>query len=95
MHVLPNSWRFRPGRGLEFRGELVPAAGQLLHARLGTTETAITLVPDAALNMSSFDVTNLAADPVATPVITFVIRDAVTKDVVREFTFNWVELLGL
>jgi hypothetical protein len=45
--------------------------------------------------MSTFDVTSLAADPVTTPTITFVIRDAVTKEVVREFTFNWVQILGL
>jgi hypothetical protein len=95
LSILPNSWRFRPGRGLEFRGELVPAVGHTLHARLGQDETAITLLPDLALNMSTFDVLNLAADPVVTPTITFIIRDAATKEVVREFSFNWAQILGL
>ncbi len=95
LNILPNSWRFRPGRGLEFRGELVPAAGHTLSARLGSNEFAVGLNPDLALNVATFNVTDIPANAAATPVITFVIRDVATKAVVREFSFNWVQILGL
>jgi hypothetical protein len=95
MNILPNSWRFRPGRGLEFRGEMVPAVGHLLSARLGSNEFPIALTPDLALNVSTFNVTDIPADPAATPSITFIIRDEATKAVVREFSFNWAQILGL
>ncbi|MFZ4750172.1 MAG: hypothetical protein ACOYMM_06650 [Phycisphaerales bacterium] len=102
--VIDRTWGFRPGRGLSFRGSVVPASTTLLSAQYGSngvfTAQEISLesllVVDPLLDEGRFDVRDLAgADPVATRQIKFIIRDAATKAVIREVVYNWADILGL
>ncbi len=102
--VLQNTWKFRPGRGLSYKGEIVPANTSLLSIQFGNngvfTGPEISLdaqlVLDPALNSAQFDIADQAgADPVVAREIKFIIRDAVTKEITRETVFHWADILGL
>jgi len=102
--VIDRTWGLRPGRGLSFRGSIVPASTTTLSAQYGSNGVfsgpEISLeaqtVVDPLLDEGIFDVRDLpGADPVATRQIRLIVRDAATKAVMREVVYNWADLLGL
>jgi hypothetical protein len=94
--VRPTSWRYDED-GLQFTGEMVPAAGHRLSYRLGAgaSEWSLPTTPVPEFNSARFDVRDLAADPVAHPTITLVMRRISDNAVVREMTYHWPALVGL
>ena len=102
--VVDRTWGLRPGRGLSFRGSIVPASTTKLSAQYGSNGVfsgpEISLeaqtVVDPLLDEGIFDVRDLpGADTVATRQIKLIVRDAATKAVMREVVYNWADLLGL
>jgi len=102
--VIDRTWGFRPGRGLSFTGEVVPASTTKSYIQFGSngvfTGPEISLDPfmvfDPVLNTSRFVVRDMAgADPVSTREIKFIVRDAQTKAEIRHVIYNWADTLGL
>jgi hypothetical protein len=92
--VNPMSWRYDED-GLQFKGEMFPAAGHRLSVRLGITETLIPTTPVLELNSARFDVRDLPADPIAQPVLTLLVRRVSDNQIVREHVYDWPALVGL
>jgi len=102
--ILPATWSWRNGQGLSYRGELVPASSSRLSVQYGVNDVFTgpeislqnALIVDPVLDTARFDVRNqIGGDPVVRPQIKFIVRDATKGTVVKEFVFNWAEILGL
>ena len=102
--VIDRTWGYRPGRGLSFTGDVVPASTTKSYIQFGSNGVfagpEISLDPfmvfDPLLNTSKFVVRDMAgADPVSTREIKFIVRDAQTKAEIRHVIYNWADILGL
>lgn len=106
--VIDRTWRFNPGRGLSYRGEVVPASTTQLFVQYGNTvagvwtpttaeiSLAAQLIIDPLLDAGRFDVRDQAlANPVTAREIKFIIRDLGKGAVIREELVEWANLLGL
>jgi len=102
--ILPATWSWRNGQGLSYRGELVPASSSRLSVQYGVNDVFTgpeislqnALIVDPVLDTARFDVRGqIGGDPVVRPQIKFIVRDATKGTVVKEFVFNWAEILGL
>lgn len=106
--VIDRTWGYRPGRGLSYTGEIVPASTTLLsyeygHTNANGTWTAITpetsmeaiLVVDPILDSARFVVRDQAGgDLVTGREIKFIVRDA-NGVIQRTKVFDWAGILGL
>ena len=102
--VVERTWGFNPGRGLSFRGDVVPIAGNTLTYQYGLNDVftgpVISLNPilivDPLLNTARFDVRDQpTADPVLRRQIKFTLRETGSGVIIRETVFNWADILGL
>jgi hypothetical protein len=102
--VIDRTWDFRPGRGLSYRGDIVPASTTLLSVQYGNNgvftgpeiSLEAQLVVDPLLDTARFDIRDqVGGDPVVAREIKFIIRDAVTKEIMREVVYDWATILGL
>jgi hypothetical protein len=108
MSAIPGSWRYSPGRGVSYRGELVPADSTSLSVQYGNTVDGVwtptsveisiqnQLTVDPVLNSATFQIRDqVGGDPAAAREIKFFIRDPSTAALLREFHYNWAAILGL
>lgn len=101
--VIDRTLIWQPGRGLSYRGEIVPASGMRLTVQYGNndlfTDPEINLtnilIFDPLTNSARFDVRNqIGGDPKIRRQIKFIIRNA-SNQILRERVYNWADMLGL
>lgn len=102
--LIDGATRFTPGRGLQFRGTVVPVAGNSLTYQYGSNDVFTgpvlslnaVLVIDPLSDSATFNVRDdLLADPVLRRQIRFVLRNATTNAIIREHIYNWADIAGL
>jgi len=106
--VIDRTWRFNPGRGLSYRGDVVPASSTRLSVQYGNTignvwtpsGTEISLqaqlIVDPLTDSARFDIRDQpGANATTAREIKFIVRDSGSNAIVRSEVYPWADLLGL